>query len=128
MAAMQGFRIPRSRLSAAAEHGFDARLRQVLLLQLARQGNSHSTTCSERVAALLMDYLDVPLPWHPEQPHLAEWQALSAREVLLNFDSTVEAKNMAQLPPWLPMVGLHGGPEPQFPSVRARRHHWRDWR
>ena len=43
-----------------------------------------------------MDYLDVPLPWHPEQPHLAEWQALSAREVLLNSESTVEAKNMAQ--------------------------------
>ena len=60
--AFKGARIPRSRLSTAAEHGFDARLRQVLLLQLARRGKSHLTTCPERVAALLMDYLDVPLP------------------------------------------------------------------
>ena len=60
--AFKGTRIPRSRPSAAAGHGFDARLRQVLLLQLARRDNLHSTTCSERVAALLMEYLDVPLP------------------------------------------------------------------
>ena len=84
--AFKGARIPRSRLSAAAEHGFDARLRQMLLLQLARRGNSHLTTCLERVAALLMEYLDIPLPWHPEQPHLAGWQAFSAREILFRLD------------------------------------------
>ena len=55
-----GVRIPRSRLSAAAEHGFDARLRQVLLLQIERRNDSHPSTCPERIAALLMEYLDVP--------------------------------------------------------------------
>ena len=53
--AFKGTRIPRSGLSVAAEHGFDVRLRQVLLLQLARRGNLHLTTCLERVAALLME-------------------------------------------------------------------------
>ena len=53
--AFKGARIPRSRLPAAAEHGFEARLRQVLMLQLARRGNRHFTTCPERVAGLLME-------------------------------------------------------------------------
>ena len=67
-----------------------------LARQLARRGNAHTATCSERVAALLMDDLDIPLPWHPEQPHLAEWQAWSAREIIFNLESSVEAKNIAQ--------------------------------
>ena len=51
--------IPRCRLPAAAEHGFDARLRQLLLLQLARRNDSPPSTCPERIAALLMEYLEV---------------------------------------------------------------------
>ena len=32
----------------------------------------------------------------PDQPHLAEWQAFSTREILFNLDQSVEARNMAQ--------------------------------
>ena len=49
-----------------------------------------------RIAALLMEYLDIPLPWHADQPYLAEWQAFSAREILFHLDQTVDARNMAQ--------------------------------
>ena len=42
--AFKSARIPRSRLPAAAEHGFEARLRLVLLLQLARRGNAQLIT------------------------------------------------------------------------------------
>ena len=44
----------------------------------------------------IMKYLDIPLPWHPDQPHLAEWQAFSTREILFNLDQSVEARSMAQ--------------------------------
>ena len=43
-----------------------------------------------------MEHLAIPLPWHPDQPHLAEWQAFSTREILFNIDQSVEARNMAQ--------------------------------
>ena len=88
--------ILRNRVPAATEHGFDTRLRQVLLLQLARRGFPYEIACPERVAGLLMEYSDVPLPWHTEQPHLAEWQAFSTREILFHLDQTVDARNMAQ--------------------------------
>ena len=52
--------------------------------------------CLERVMKTLMEYLAIPLPWHPDQPHLAEWQAFSTREILFNLDQSVEARNMAQ--------------------------------
>ena len=53
-------------------------------------------TCLERVMQKLMEYLAIPAPWHPDQPHLAEWQAFSTREILFNIDQSVEARNMAQ--------------------------------
>ena len=43
-----------------------------------------------------MEHLGVPSPWHPDQPHLAEWQAFSTREILFSIDQSVEARNMAQ--------------------------------
>jgi len=43
-----------------------------------------------------MVYLGIPLPWHPDQPHLAEWQAFSAQEILFNLDNTVDGRNEAQ--------------------------------
>ena len=89
--AFKGALIPRSRVPAAAEHGFDTRLRQVLLLQLARRGCPCQIACPERVAGLLMEFCDVPLPWHTEQPHLAEWQAFSTREILFHLYQTVDA-------------------------------------
>ena len=45
---------------------------------------------------MVMDHLARPLPWHRDQPHLAEWQAFSSREILFNLDQSVEARNMAQ--------------------------------
>ena len=88
--------IPRSRLLADAERGFDTRMLQVRLLQGMRRINSQRFVCVERIVALLLEFMDVPLPWHAEQPHLAEWQAFSAREILFNLDQSVDAKNMAQ--------------------------------
>ena len=52
--------------------------------------------CLERVMQKLMEHLGIPSPWHPDQPHLAEWQAFSTREILFNIDQSVEARNMAQ--------------------------------
>ena len=70
-------------------------MRQVLIQQTVlhtmKDGN-----CLERVMQTLMEYLAIPLPWHPDQPHLAEWQAFSTREILFNIDQSVEARNMAQ--------------------------------
>ena len=43
-----------------------------------------------------MEYPAVSLPWHADQPHLAEWQAFSAREMLFHLDQTVDARSMAQ--------------------------------
>ena len=95
--AFKGTPIPRDRRPAATEeHGFEVRLHQVLLLQLARQGLVCRVACYERVAGLFMEYLDIPRPWHEEQAHLSEWQAYSAREILFHLDQTVDARNMAQ--------------------------------
>ena len=93
----KGVRIPRtaSAPDAATEHVFEVRMRQVLIQQTVlhtmKDGN-----CLERVMQTLMEYLAIPLPWHPDQPHLAEWQAFSTREILFNLDQSVEARNMAQ--------------------------------
>ena len=92
----KGLRIPRtaSAPDAATEHVFEVRMRQVLIQQTVlhtmKDGN-----CLERVMDTLMEYLAIPLPWHPDQPHLAEWQAFSTREILFNIDQSVEARNMA---------------------------------
>ena len=44
----------------------------------------------------IMKLADVPCPWHAEQLYLAEWQAVSTREILMNVDSGVDAGNLAQ--------------------------------
>jgi hypothetical protein len=97
----KGVRIPRDFLARAApretsaERVFELKMLQILLqqtvLQTMRQG-----TCLERVMQHLMECLAIPLPWHPDQPHLSEWQAFSTREILFNLDQSVEARNMAQ--------------------------------
>ena len=94
--AFKGVLIPRCRIPAATEHGFEVRLRQVLLTQLAQRNPLRRAACFERVAGLFMEFLDIPLPWHPDQPHLSEWQAYSAREILFHLDQTVDARNMAK--------------------------------
>eukprot|EP00969_Alexandrium_andersonii_P260463 11515686-Alexandrium_andersonii.AAC.1 len=95
--AFKGAPIPRHRRPmATVERGFEVRLHQVLLLQLARQGPLCRVACYERVAGLFMEYLDIPLPWYAEQAHLSEWQAYSTREILFHLDQAVDARNMAQ--------------------------------
>ena len=93
----KGVRIPRtaSAPDAATEHVFEVRMRQVLIQQAVLR-TMKAGTCLERVMKTLMEYLAIPLPWHPDQPHLAEWQAFSTREILFNLDQSVEARNMAQ--------------------------------
>ena len=93
----RGIRIPRTinAPDATTEHVFEVRMQQVLIqqtvLRTMKDGN-----CLEHVMQTLMEYLAIPLPWHTEQLHLAEWQAFSTREVLFNMDQSVEARNMAQ--------------------------------
>jgi hypothetical protein len=79
----------------ATEHVLEIKMRQVLIQQAVRQAMGRGT-CLECVMQKLMEFLSIPLPWHPDQPHLAEWQAFSAREILFNLDQAVEARNMAQ--------------------------------
>jgi hypothetical protein len=92
-----GIRIPRTANApdVATEHVFEVRMGQVLIQQTVlhtmKDGN-----CLEHVMQILMEYLAIPLPWHTEQLHLAEWQAFSTREILFNIDQSVEARNMAQ--------------------------------
>ena len=45
---------------------------------------------------LLFRFTAIPSPWHAEQMHLAEWQALETREILYNLDLSIEAKNIAK--------------------------------
>ena len=50
--------------------------------------------CPER--GLLIEFLDISLPWHAELPHLAEWRAFFARDILFQLHQTADAKNMTQ--------------------------------
>jgi len=90
-------RIPRTASAPddATEHVFEVRMRQVLIQQTVLHTMKYGN-CLERVMTTLMEYLAIPLPWHADQPHLAEWQAFSTREILFNIDQSVEARNMAQ--------------------------------
>ena len=93
----KGVRIPRKAGApdAATEHVFELKMRQVLIQQTVLHTMKRGT-CPERVMQKLMEYLAIPVPWHPDQPHLAEWQAFSTREIIFNIDQSVEARNMAQ--------------------------------
>jgi hypothetical protein len=93
----KGVRIQRkaSAPDAATEHGFELKTRQVLIQQIVLHTMRHGA-CLERVMQKLMECLACPVPWHRDQPHLAEWQAFSTREILFNLDQSVEARNMAQ--------------------------------
>ena len=93
----KGVPIPRTANApdVATEHIFETKMQQVLIQQAVRH-TMKDGNCLERVMTMLMEYLAIPLPWHPDQAHLAEWQAFSTREILLNLDLSVEARNMAQ--------------------------------
>ena len=70
------------------------------MLQILIQQAIRVSTCGgsylEPIIEVTMQLVGVPLPWHPDQPHIAEWQACSAREILLNLDESVDARNVAQ--------------------------------
>ncbi len=87
----KGVRIQRKVLERgtddSTQHVFEIKLLQVLIQQCVRQLLGQGT-CMERVMQEVMECLDIPTPWHPDQPHLAEWQAFSAREILFNLDQT----------------------------------------
>ena len=93
----KGIRIPRNANDpdASTERVFDLKMRQVLIQQTVLNTMGHGS-CLERVMQKLMECLACPVPWRPDQPHLAEWQAFSTREILFNLDQSVEARNMAQ--------------------------------
>ena len=44
---------------------------------------------------MISEYVEIRVPWHREQLHLAEFVALRAREILFNLDLSIDAKNMA---------------------------------
>ena len=67
-----------------------------ILIQQAIRWSTGGGSYLEPIIELTMQHLGVPLPWHPDQAHIAEWQAGSAREIILNLDNSVDAKNVAQ--------------------------------
>ena len=95
----KGARIPRQKaeysLADPTERVFETRLRQIVVQQGVAHAMGHGT-CLQRAMEIIMLYAGVPLPWDPEQPHLAEWQAYSAREIIFNLNMSVDAKNLAQ--------------------------------
>ena len=50
----------------------------------------------EPIIEITLRHLGRPVPWHPDQPHLAEWQASSTREILHYLDGSIDARNVAQ--------------------------------
>ena len=93
----KGVMLPRQKHSTcdATECNFEDRMKQVVVQQ-AVMGTMGHGTCVQRVTEKIMVYMGIPLPWHPDQPHLAEWQAFSAQEILFNLDNTVDGRNEAQ--------------------------------
>ena len=93
----KGVMIPRQEHSTdhATERIFENKMKQVVVQQTV-MGTMGRGTCVQRVTEKIMVYLGIPLPWHPDQPHLAEWQAFSAQEILFNLDNTVDGRNEAQ--------------------------------
>lgn len=52
---------------------------------------------AERVLDRVLRFADVEVPWHEEQLHLGEWQALETIEVLKNLDDAIDGRNTAQV-------------------------------
>ena len=71
--------------ATATTHDFEFKMRQVVIQQLVLHTMGRGT-CLERVMETVMDYLECPLPWHRDQAHLAEWQALNVMKCILFCD------------------------------------------
>ena len=88
---------------SAAEHITQLRLFQIDVLRIFRQkirrrcANYETCTpvCLERPVDLILQMSGVPSLWHPDQLHLAEWQALQQLEFIFNATLSVDGKNMA---------------------------------
>ena len=104
----KGMRIPRLSTAHGHDHadaqaqvstespcGFASRSLQ-LVIQLVLVKCVGSGNLIERVASLVLRFVDVSVPWHAEQMHLGEWQALETLEVLKHLDDAVDGRNTAQ--------------------------------
>ena len=85
------------------EHSIEDRLCRIEVLRMFRQNirrlcaNSESCprVCLERPIDLILELIAVRSSWHPDQLHLAEWQALQQLEFIFNVTLSVDGKNMA---------------------------------
>ena len=88
---------------SAAEHITQLRLFQIDVLRIFRQKirrrcanyETCPCVCLERAVDLILQMSGVPSLWHPDQLHLAEWQALQQLEFIFNATFSVDGKNMA---------------------------------
>ena len=67
-----------------------------ILVQQAIRAATRGCGYLEPIIEITLRHLGRPVPWHPDQPHLAEWQACSAREILHYLDGSIDARNVAQ--------------------------------
>ena len=67
-----------------------------ILVQQAIRAATRGGAYLEPIIEITLRCLSVPSPWHPDQPHFAEWQACSAKEIIFNLDGSVDARNVAQ--------------------------------
>ena len=87
----------------APGHIVGARLCQIEVLRMFRQkirrlcasSETCQRVCLERPVELILQLSGVPSLWHPDQLHLAEWQALQQLEFIFNATLSVDGKNMA---------------------------------
>ena len=68
---------------------------EILFRQLVEQTPTKVHAGLERIISTTLVLAGVLTPWHEEQLTVAEFTALSARDVLFNLDMSVDAKNMA---------------------------------
>jgi len=91
------------RLDSAAEHIVEAHFRQIDVLHMFRQKVQRLSAsslpsqraCLERPVDLIWQFTGMRSLWHPEQLHLAEWQALQQLEFIFNVTLSADGKNIA---------------------------------
>ena len=105
--------------ATATTHDFEFKMRQVVIQQLVLHTMNRGT-CLERVMETVMDYLECPLPWHRDQAHLAEWQALNELSAFFSVTPWVSANPDFRLPDGL-NIRIPGHPSPAIiESVMGR--------
>jgi hypothetical protein len=87
----------------APEHIMEAALCRIEVLRIFRQkirllcssNQPCLRVCVERPVDLILQLTGIPSLWHPDQLHIAEWQAMQQLEFIFNVTLSVDAKNMA---------------------------------